>query len=128
MKTKKPTQKNLPPTSSALAERNSSLSQERRRYERVDRHLSIRHRLHKRSKKIFKEPWMLSTTENMSYNGILFNSTVVYKKDDLLEIEVNLSGMIDVFRGFGKVVRIEKVSSAQNTIAVKLVGLKGKSL
>ena len=98
---------------------------ERRQYERANRILSIRHRLHKRNGKLFHEPWYFSMTQNMSYNGILFSSSAVYKLDDTLELEVVLSGVLDIFKGYGKVIRVlKKESGVFYSTAVELVDLK----
>ncbi len=101
---------------------------ERRSSVRVKRVLSIRHRLHKRAGKTFREPWYLSTTEDMSYNGILFSSSALYQVDDILEVEVVMSGVLDIFKGYGQVVRVEKNSSGTlYDTAVRLIDLKKTS-
>ncbi len=102
---------------------------DRRRGLRAHRILSIRHRLHKRGTQIIsdKNPWYLSATENMSFNGILFSSSAPYEKEDIIEIEVVMSAVLDIFRGFGRVVRVEKkAAAAVYQVAVTLIDLKGR--
>ena len=102
--------------------------EERRRGIRARRILSIRHRLYKRENHLAKtEPWFLSMTENMSYNGVLFTSSAAYLKGDIIELEVILSGVLDIFRGYGRVVRVDKKpSGVVYSVAVTLVDLKDK--
>lgn len=101
--------------------------EERRHSVRVPRILSIRHRLHKRKGKIINSHWFISITENMSVSGILFNSAAPYLVGDIIELEVVLSGVIDIFRGFARVVRIDKKESGvAHGIAVMLIDFKKK--
>ena len=100
---------------------------DRRRAVRVQRILSIRHRLHKRKGQVIDSPWYISITENMSVTGILFNSAAPYRVDDIIELEVVLSGVLDIFKGYGKIVRVDKKrSGAIYSIAVMLIDLKNK--
>ena len=102
---------------------------DRRQGSRAARILSIRHRLYKREQKLSnqKDPWYLSATENMSYNGILFSSTAPYRVGDIVEIEVVMSAVLDIFKGYGKVVRVDKKpSGVVYQIAVQLTDLKNK--
>ena len=100
---------------------------ERRRSIRAQRILSIRHRLHRRGNQTFDLPWYVSLTENMSVNGVLFNSAAFYQKDDILEVEVVLSGVLDIFRGYGRVVRVDKKESGVvYAVALTLIDLKNK--
>ena len=91
---------------------------------RARRIVTVRHRLFKRSGKKFAAGWMLSTTENMSATGLLFNSPVVYKLNDVVEVQVVMSGILDIFNGVGKVVRVETKRGGYYYIAVHYVGLK----
>ncbi len=101
--------------------------EDRRRNIRAQRILSIRHRLHKRGNQTFNPPWYVSLTENMSVNGILFNSAAPYQIDDIIELEVVLSGVLDIFSGYGKVVRVDKKDSGVvYSVAVMLIDLKNK--
>ncbi len=82
---------------------------ERRRAARAKRVISIQYRL-VRSKSGGDTSWYLSNTQDMSVTGLSFLSEVAYKVDDVLELNVVMSGMLDIFQGFGKVVRVEKRS------------------
>ena len=102
-----------------------NMIEERRRAIRAERILSIRHRLHERKGKVVDSPWYISITENMSVNGILFNSAAHYQVDDTIEVEVVLSGVLDIFRGYARVVRVKKKKDgAVYSIAVTLIDLK----
>ena len=101
--------------------------EERRQFVRARRILSVRHRLHMRRGRPMHEFWYLSTTEDMSANGLLFTSAMPYQKSDIIEIEVVLSGVLDIFRGFGRVARVsKKESGAFYNVAVQYVDVKGK--
>ena len=98
---------------------------ERRRAIRAPRILSIRHRLHKRKGQVVDYPWYVSITENMSVSGILFNSAAPYFVGDTIELEVVLSGVLDIFKGYAKVVRVQKKDSGViYAVAVTLIDLK----
>ena len=84
---------------------------ERRRHIRARRDMTIEHRLYKRNGKIFETNWQISKTKNMSLSGILFSSEFPYLVGDTLEVRVVVSGVLDIFNGFAKVVRIEKKNS-----------------
>ncbi|MBF0384560.1 MAG: PilZ domain-containing protein [Candidatus Omnitrophica bacterium] len=81
---------------------------ERRSFIRAKRVLSIEYRLVKRGSKKMNEKWHLSITQDMSLGGIAFFTSEKYKKNDVLEVNVVMSGILDVFKGFGKVVRAEE--------------------
>ena len=97
---------------------------ERRISPRAKRIVTVRHRLFKRNGKKAAVNWMLSTTENMSATGLLFNSPVGYKISDVVEVQVVMSGILDIFNGFGKVVRVETKRGGYFYIAIHYVGLK----
>ena len=100
---------------------------EKREYVRAKRILSVRHRLVKRKGKPMYDFWYLSTTEDMSVNGLLFTSAMPYQKNDEIELEIVMSGVLDIFRGFGKVVRVQKKESgAFYSVAVQYVDIKAK--
>ncbi len=104
-----------------------SMVEERRQFVRAKRILSVRHRLHQRKGKQMHEFWYLSTTEDMSLNGLLFTSAMPYQRGDIIEIEIVMSGVLDIFRGYGKVVRVtKKESGAFFKVAVQYVDIKGK--
>src|SRR6266850_6385027 len=103
------------------------VEQEKREYVRAKRILSVRHRLVKRKNKPMHEFWYLSTTEDMSVNGLLFTSAMPYQKNDVIELEIVMSGVLDIFRGHGKVVRVQKKESgAFYSVAVQYIDIKAK--
>ena len=84
-------------------------SEERRKYIRAKRILSIRHRLSQRAGKMGEDDlWHMSLTEDMSAGGILFTTNILYEMGDILEIQIVMSGVLDIFRGYGRVIRVEK--------------------
>jgi len=89
-----------------------SILQERRRSQRSSRIVSVRHRLYKRSQKTFKSEWFLTASDNISLTGLHFCSAFEYKADDLIELQISMSGTWDIFRGFGKVVRVNRKENA----------------
>lgn len=94
---------------------------ERRAWIRAKHVLSIQFRLIKSKRKSADKSWHLSTTQDMSAGGLSFITDVEYTIDDLLEVHVVMSGMIDIFKGYGKVVRVERKKTASYTVvAVKL--------
>ena len=102
--------------------------EDRRRALRAPRILNIRHRLHQRKGKTVDAPWYVSMTENMSVNGILFHSAAPYVVGHIIELEVIFSGVLNIFRGYGKVVRTQKKKSGPvYFIAVTLIDLKKKA-
>ena len=106
----------------------NQMTEERRQFVRAKRILSVRHRLHQRKGRPMHEFWYLSTTEDMSVNGLLFTSAMPYIKGDIVEIEIVMSGVLDIFRGFGRVIRVtKKESGAFYNVAVQYVDIKGKS-
>ena len=100
---------------------------ERRGAVRARRTLAIQHRLIKSHSKYVSVDWNLSTTRDMSVTGILFASHVPYRTGDILEIEVTMSGVIEIFKSFAKVVRVIKYTPTSFDIAIKLVELKARS-
>lgn len=100
---------------------------ERRDGVRANRVIAVSHRLVRRGKRAVNSVWSLSTTRNMSVSGLLFMSPVAYKAGDLLELEVVMSGMIEVYCGPAQVVRVVESSAASFDIAVKYVELKARS-
>ncbi|MBF0522364.1 MAG: PilZ domain-containing protein [Candidatus Omnitrophica bacterium] len=81
---------------------------ERRRWLRAKRVLSVQHRLAKPQNDASNNPWHLSTTYDMSLGGLAFYSDVEYRIGDVLEVHVVMSGLLDIFKGNGKIVRIER--------------------
>ena len=92
---------------------------------RAKRILSIQYRLHKSQIKNADHSWHLSTTHDMSALGLSFLSAVPYLVDDILEMHVIMSGVLDIFKGYGQVVRIErKETGAFYFIAVRCIDLQ----
>jgi len=98
---------------------------ERREAIRAKRILNIQYRLAKSRYKSGDRRWHLSTTHDMSAKGLAFLSDVPYHIGDILELHTVMSGVIDVIKGFGKVIRIEqKRRSAAYLLAVQFVDSK----
>jgi hypothetical protein len=100
---------------------------ERRIGERVNRVVAVRHRLIRRVGRKSPSDWSLSTTKNMSHSGLLFMSAVPYRKGDVLELQVVMSGLIDIYNGQAIVVRVVEIGSASFDIAVKYVSRRAKT-
>lgn len=95
---------------------------EQRQWVRAKRILSVQHRLSHLQKKSGELPWRLSTTYDMSLGGLAFFSDIEYKTNDIIEIHVVMSGILDIFKGFGKVVRVQKKKTgAYFLVAVKFL-------
>ena len=92
---------------------------------RAKRILSIQYRLHKSQIKNADRSWHLSTTHDMSALGLSFLSEAPFFVDDILEMQVIMSGVLDIFKGYGQVVRIErKETGVFYFIAVRFIDLK----
>ena len=100
---------------------------DRRNGVRANRVIAVKHRLIKRGSRKQATVWSLSTTKNMSVSGILFMSPVEYHVGDHIELEVVLSGMIDVFNGTAEVVRARAASFNSFDIAAKYIEPKIKN-
>ena len=84
--------------------------QDRRRHERVQRALAIQFRIKKTKQKgADTDTWHLSLTTDMSANGIAFESPFPVLIGDRLELHVVVSGVVDVVKAEGKVVRVEEM-------------------
>jgi len=95
---------------------------ERRKYLRAKRALGIYYRLYKRNGKRVDGVWSFSTTRNMSIVGILFSSQIPYLIGDIIQLRVVMSGILDVFRGYGRVVRVEQKDSRRScSVAIAFV-------
>ena len=98
---------------------------ERRHSVRAKRVLSIEYRLNKNSRKHADTEWHLSTTQDMSLGGLAFYTDIEYKEGDILELHVVMSGILDIFNGYGKIVRIDKKQSGTYfLVAVKFINNK----
>lgn len=96
--------------------------EERRSAIRAQRILSIQYRLVKSKSRISDKHWHLSTTHDMSASGLSFLSDIDYRVDDVLEMQVVMSGVLDVFKGYGQVVRVDKKDTGSFCfIAVKFI-------
>lgn len=100
--------------------------EERRDSIRAKRIVTVRHRLYKHKAKKITSTWQMSMTENMSYSGLLFVSAVGYETGDLVELEVVMSGLLDIFKGYAQVIRQTKRKGGFFYIAVKYVDFKSK--
>lgn len=95
---------------------------ERRNAVRAKRVLSIEYRLVKSRKRLIDKTWGLSTTQDMSIEGLAFYADREFCVSDVLEIRVTMSGVLDIFNGFCRVVRTyQKKNAAFYFIAVKLL-------
>ena len=95
---------------------------EKRQAVRAKRILSIQFRIVKSRIKNYDSMWHLSTTHDMSLSGISFLSDIPVHLDDIIELQVVMSGILDICKGFGQVVRVEKkVTGAYYMVAVKFV-------
>lgn len=99
---------------------------DRRDSVRVKRIVTVRHRLHKRESKKYNDVWQLATTEDMSYSGLLFSSALPYKAGDTLELEVVMSGVLYLFKGYGSVIRVGENRKGYYQIGVKYIDLKNR--
>jgi hypothetical protein len=100
--------------------------EERRDSIRAKRIITVRHRLVKHGSRKVESMWQLATTENMSLSGLLFVSALAYHSGDIVELQVVMSGVLDIFNGFGKVVRVSRNKGGYYQVGVKYVDLKSK--
>ena len=105
----------------------SQSNEERRDSVRAKRIITVRHRLVKHAGRKVSSPWQMSVTEDMSLSGLLFVSAIPYEKGDLVEVEVVMSGILDIFNGYGEVVRLSHSKGKHYYIAIKYVDLKHKT-
>ena len=98
--------------------------EERRDSVRAKRIITVRHRLVKRNNRRVDSMWQLATTENMSLSGLLFVSALDYHPGDIVELQVVMSGVLDIFNGYGKVVRVSRNKGGYYQIGVRYVDLK----
>src|SRR5271154_3960231 len=98
--------------------------EERRDSIRAKRIITVRHRLVKRNSRKVDTIWQLATTENMSLSGLLFVSALAYHPGDIVELQVIMSGVLDIFNGFGKVIRAFRNKGGYYQVGIKYVDLK----
>ena len=104
------------------------ISTERRQAIRAKRVLSIQYRLLKSRSVILDKSWHLSTTQDMSIGGLTFYTECEYRIGDIVELHVVMSGVLDIFSGSARVLRIEKKKNgAFQLVAVKFIESKDKS-
>ena len=103
------------------------LFEERRDSVRAKRIITVRHRLIKHNNRKTDSIWQLATTENMSLSGLLFVSALAYHPGDIIELQVVMSGVLDIFNGYGKVIRATRNKGGYYHVGVKYVDLKPKS-
>jgi hypothetical protein len=101
--------------------------EERRECIRAKRIVTVRYRSVKHKGKSVNSRWQMSVTQDMSLTGLLFVSAMDFKKDDVIELEVVMSGMLEIFKGFGQVVRSAKQSGGHYSVAVKYIDFKPSS-
>ncbi len=101
--------------------------EERRDSVRAKRIITVRHRLVKHRGRKVDSMWQLATTENMSLSGLLFVSALAYHPADIIELQVVMSGVLDIFNGYGKVIRAARNKGGNYHVAVKYVDLKIKT-
>lgn len=92
---------------------------ERRGGSRVNRVVAVSHRLSATGKGRPAADWSLSTTKNMSHGGLLFLSAAPYRKNAVLELQIVMSGVIDLFNGKARVVRVQEVGDTAFDVAVE---------
>ncbi len=102
-------------------------NQERRDSVRAKRIVTVRHRLVKHRGRKVTSPWQISVTENMSLSGLLFVSPMAYQVGDWVEVEVVMSGVLDIFKGYGEIVRLVHHKAGYYHVAIKYVDLKRRS-
>ena len=100
--------------------------EERRDSVRAKRIITVRHRLIKHNNRKTDSIWQLATTENMSLSGLLFVSALAYHPGDIIELQVVMSGVLDIFNGYGKVIRSIRNKGGYYQVGVKYVDLKSK--
>jgi hypothetical protein len=100
---------------------------ERRSAIRAKRVLSIQYRLKKSTSKNIDKNWYLSTTQDISATGLSFLTEKHFKKNDVLELHVVMSGILDIYKGLGRVVRVEKRTNGNYSfVAVEIGDIKIK--
>ena len=93
---------------------------ERRVFERAKRVLSLQYKIVKSKTKNYPKNKMLSTTEDMSFEGVSFYSDVELKHGDILDVQVVMSGILDIYNGKAEVKHV----SQRNPGTAFLIGVK----
>ena len=101
---------------------------ERRGFIRAKRVLSIEYHLVKSARRRIDPSWRLSTTQDMSLGGLTFFTDVEFRPGDILGVKVVMSGVLDIFKGPCRVVRVEKKrTGAYFLTAVQFMNTRQKS-
>jgi len=101
---------------------------ERRSFVRAKRVLSIEYHLIKSARRKVDPAWHLSTTQDMSLGGLTFFTDVEFRPGDILEVKVVMSGVLDIFKGPCRVVRVDKKrTGAYFLTAVQFLNTRLKS-
>lgn len=96
------------------------MQQERRNFSRAKRVMTIEYRLASDEKN--HSAWHISSTKDMSVSGLTFISVIPLKNNDRLDVRVAMSGLIDIFNGQAKVVRVEqRKNSTTCFIAIQFI-------
>jgi len=105
----------------------NSYEKERRNWIRAKHVLSLQYRLSKCKRKKYDGSWGLSTTEDMSYGGLSFYTDREYRVNDILELRVVMAGVLDIYTGFTKIIRVvNKKNGAYSLIGVKYLDVRPK--
>lgn len=100
--------------------------EERRDSVRAKRIITVRHRLVRHKGRRAESMWQIAATQDMSLSGLLFVSALAYHPGDITELQVVMSGVLDIFNGYGKVIRSSRDKGGHYHVAVKYVDLKPK--
>ncbi len=57
----------------------------------------------------------------MSYSGLLFLSSRPYHLGDIIELQVVMSGVIDIYNGRAEVTRVHEISAVAFDIGVRFI-------
>jgi alanine dehydrogenase len=83
---------------------------ERRYFARAKRVLGVQFKLVQGRKNDARKNWELSVTEDMSSGGLSFYTDCELSVGDSLELRVMISGMMDIYTGYARVVRVERMA------------------
>ena len=85
---------------------------DKRLHPRAERVLSLEFRLISDQESRRDHSWRLSMTTDVSRGGVAFYTDANLKNQDVIEMKIIMSGMIEIYSGFAKVVRVDKRESA----------------
>ena len=95
--------------------------EERRDSVRAQRVITVHHRLVKRKGRKVGSAWQFTTTENMSLSGLLFVSALAYEVGDVVQLQVVMAGVLDIFNGYARVLRTSRNKGGHYHVAVQYV-------